>query len=197
MKELKQEQTEYAVGRLVQIAKSRDFTQTQLEKLSGVKQSTISKIFSGDDYTPSADVLTKLFRALGLKLTDILNESDRLPDEILGYLATPLTGLSDAADQELRRVVRAIQNITGESQFDAPRFEIYWPGDHTHPKHNIEISANQVYVTDRSRASTHDFIILLCAAPSYGVGQENEIATQGGVPAIRLLPAGISRMMTG
>jgi transcriptional regulator with XRE-family HTH domain len=110
---------------------SRDFTQTQLEKLSGVKQSTISKILTADDYTPSVEVLTKLFRSLGLKLTDILNESDRLPDEILGYLATPLTGLSDAADAELRRVVRTINDIASEPQ-SGPRFEIYWPGDHTH-----------------------------------------------------------------
>jgi transcriptional regulator with XRE-family HTH domain len=61
----------------------------------------------------------------------------------------------------------------------------------------MDISPNQVYVTDRSRAATHDFIILLCATASYGVGQENEIATQGGVPAIRLMPTGISRMMSG
>jgi hypothetical protein len=52
-------------------------------------------------------------------------------------------------------------------------------------------------VTDRSRASTHDFVILFCGIPSYGVGQENEIATQAGVPAIRLMPTGLSRMMRG
>jgi hypothetical protein len=45
--------------------------------------------------------------------------------------------------------------------------------------------------------STRDFIILFCGAPSFGVGQENEIATQAGVPAIRLVPAGLSRMMLG
>jgi len=54
-----------------------------------------------------------------------------------------------------------------------------------------------VYLTDRSRASTHDFIILFCAEPSYGVGQENEIATQAGIPAIRLVSDGMSRMMLG
>jgi transcriptional regulator with XRE-family HTH domain len=203
VKALTQEQTEFAVGRLVRIVETRKFTQTQLEQLSGVNQSTISKILSSrhepgiDRYTPSEDILTKLFRALGLKLSDILNESDLLPDEILGYLATPLTGLSDAADGELRRTVHVIQAIAAEPQFASPKFEIYWPGDHTHPKHNVDISANQVYITDRSRASTHDFIVLFCGAASYGVGQENEIATQAGVPAIRLMPAGISRMMSG
>src|SRR5205807_4967876 len=158
MRELTQEETEYAVGRLVRLIESRKYTQTQLEQLSGVNQSTISKISSSrhelgaDRYRPSSDVLAKLFKAMGLKLSDILNESDRLPDEILGYLATPLTGLSDAADQELRRVVSLIQEIAAESPFESPRFEIYWPGDHTHPKRHVDISPNQVYVTDRSRA---------------------------------------------
>src|SRR6266852_3732892 len=33
---------------------------------------------------------------------------------------------------------------------------------------------------------------------SYGVGQENEIATQAGIPAVRLIPQrGVSRMMLG
>jgi hypothetical protein len=50
---------------------------------------------------------------------------------------------------------------------------------------------------DRSRASTYDFIVLLCCDPSFGVGQENEIATQAGIPAIRLMPEGVSRMLKG
>jgi len=54
-----------------------------------------------------------------------------------------------------------------------------------------------VYRTDRARASSYNFIVLLCAAPSYGVGQENEIATQAGLSAIRLIPSSISRMMQG
>jgi hypothetical protein len=74
---------------------------------------------------------------------------------------------------------------------------VYWPGEHTHPKDHADVSASQVYLTDRSRAATYDFIILFCGAPSYGVGQENEIATQAGVPAIRLIPRGLSRMMLG
>lgn len=90
-----------------------------------------------------------------------------------------------------------IRSIAAETVFASPRFEIYWPGDHTHPKDHPDIEPTQVYVTDRSRASTHDFVVLLCGAPSYGVGQENEIATQAGLAAIRIMPRGISRMMLG
>ena len=203
MSELTREQVEYAVGRLVRLVESRGTTQTQLEQASGVNQSTISKIFSGwqepgaDKYSPSEEILTKLFAAIGLKLNNILNESDRFADQLVGYMATPLTGISAAADKEIRRVVKLVSDIAAGEEFSAPKFEIYWPGDHTHPKQHAGIPAGQVYITDRSRASTHDFIILFCAVPSCGVGQENEIATQSGVPAIRLVPKTISRMMSG
>jgi transcriptional regulator with XRE-family HTH domain len=203
MLELTKEQIEYAVGRLMRLVESRKIKQTQLEVWSGVNQSTISKILSpsqeiaGDRYTPSEEVLRKLFQALGLKLADIIVETDRIAEEIIGYLATPLTGLIPNAEIEVKRVVNFIRTVASDKQFDAPPFEIYWPGDHTHPLQHPDISPSQVYVTDRSRASTHDFIIIFCGSPSYGVGQENEIATQAGVPAIRLVPSVISRMMSG
>lgn len=203
MSELTKEKIEYAVGRLMRLVESRKIKQTQLELWSGVNQSTISKILSPsqeaapDRYTPSEDVLRKLFQALGLKLADIIVETDRIPEEIIGYLATPLTGLSPDAEREVKRIVSLIREISSDKQFQPPRFEIYWPGDHTHPLQHPDISSGHVYLTDRSRASTHDFIILFCGSPSYGVGQENEIATQAGVPAIRLIPSVISRMMLG
>jgi transcriptional regulator with XRE-family HTH domain len=203
MRQLTNEQIEYAVGRLVTLIEVRGVRQTWLEGASGVNQSTISKIVTrrkepgAENYAPSEEILTKLFRALGYKLPDILNETDTIPEEILGYLATPLTGLTVAEDGEVKNVVKGVRAVASEEQFAAPRFEIYWPGDHTHPKEHADLPAGQVYVTDRARASTHDFIILFCGAPSYGVGQENEIATQAGVPAIRLVPSVISRMMTG
>ena len=201
MKELSNEQLEYAVSRFVSISQSREMTQTELERLSQVDQSTISKIIhprSGEKYTPSAEVLQKLFMALGFRLENILNESDHLVGQVVGYLATPLTGLGPEEDAELRRVVESIRAIASDKQFTNPSFNIYWPGDHTHPQLHAGITAPQVYVTDRTRASTNDFIVLFCGCPSYGVGQENEIATQAGVPAIRLAPSeGLSRMMLG
>jgi transcriptional regulator with XRE-family HTH domain len=90
-----------------------------------------------------------------------------------------------------------VKDVSRSEEFKSPSFDLYWPGDHTHPTKHPEFSPEQVYAIDRSRASTFDFIILLCASSSYGVGQENEIATQAGLPAIRLIPEGISRMMSG
>ncbi len=198
MKQLSMEETEYAVKRLEHIAKSRDISQIQLQDLSGVNQSTISKIFSGS-FVPSYDTLKSLFNAIGLRVADVINESECHPEEILGYLATPLTSLAqdDRLDLALREVVSKIKAVASEKEFDHPRFVLYWPGDHTHPTRNAGFNAHQVYRIDRSRASSYDFLILFCGSPSYGLGQENEIATQAGLPAIRLLPAGVSRMLSG
>jgi transcriptional regulator with XRE-family HTH domain len=44
MRELKREEIEYAIGRLEVYITSRGLNQSDLEELSGVEQSTISKI---------------------------------------------------------------------------------------------------------------------------------------------------------
>jgi len=198
MKSLSNERIDFAVSTLKRLMNSRGMTQLQLAQLSDVNQSTISKVINGSQ-SPSLENLKKLFQAVGLKLSDVLNETDELGREILGYLATPLTGAvkDRQADAEVRRVVRQNKEIDSSPEFADVPFDLYWPGDYTHPLSNPEFPPGHVYLTDRSRASTHDFIILFCAEPSYGVGQENEIATQAGIPAIRLIPEGMSRMMLG
>lgn len=207
MKELTGEQIEYATARLGCLIEFQGLNQQQLARLSGVPQPTISNMMrrargnteeGKKPYLPSVDVLKKLYRAVGYKLADILNESDATPQEISGYLATPLTDVvkDKKRGDELGKVVDRIKAAAADETAPPP-FEIYWPGDFTHPTKNPEFSSSQVYRLDRARASTFDFLIMFCAEPSYGVGQENEIATQAGVPAIRLIPEGVSRMMAG
>jgi transcriptional regulator with XRE-family HTH domain len=200
MQELSKEQITQAVARLQTLREARGLSQTELGEKSGVGQSTISKVFSDStNYHPSRDVLSKIARALGLKLTDVLEDPDLTGQDIVGYLATPLTAVvrDEQSNAELCRVVARIRSIASGPDFVDPEFDLYWPGDHTHPVQNSDLTAAQVYLRDRSRAGTFDFIILFCACPSYGVGQENEIATQAGIPAIRLVPGDISRMITG
>ena len=196
MKQLPKEKIEFAVATLKRIVDARGLNQPQLESLSGVNQSTISKVLSRA-VDPSYEVLKKLYQASGLSLGTVLYDSGDFTHDLLGYMATPLTGVvqDPKAEAELQRVVAEVKRVS--SDFHDPEIDLYWPGDHTHPIRNPNFTAQQVYLTDRSRASTNDFIVIFCAAPSYGVGQENEIATQAGLPAIRLTPLGISRMMSG
>jgi transcriptional regulator with XRE-family HTH domain len=173
------------------------FKQALIAEMTGIPQPTISKVLNGQ-IDPSEDQLTRLFEALGLRLDNVLSDW-RPKDRLVGYLATPLTGIAanSAESEELERVVRQIRGSTAGGEFTNPTIDLYWPGEHTHPTRNPDISPDMVYRTDRSRASTYDFIVLLCCDPSYGVGQENEIATQAGIPAIRLMPDNISRMLRG
>jgi transcriptional regulator with XRE-family HTH domain len=196
MKELTKDQVEFAVTTLKKIAETRGLSQTQLESLSGVNQSTISKIYHRATDS-SYEALKNLYQALGLSLSSVISDLGEFSHDLLGYLATPLTGVvqDSNAEAELQRVVESIKRLAGE--FEDPKMNLYWPGDFTHPLKNQNFTPQQVYLTDRSRASTNDFIVIFCGAPSYGVGQENEIATQAGLPAIRFIPPGISRMMSG
>jgi transcriptional regulator with XRE-family HTH domain len=198
MKELSKESVEFAVGRLRKLRDARNVPQKQLEEFTGAGQSTISRIFSGAQH-PTAEMLEKLSRAFGLTLSSILEETDREKKEIVGYFATPLTAVVDntKAEARLKEVVQRVKEIAADPEFSEPGFELYWPGDHTHPTKNADLKAGLVYLKDRSTASTYDFLMIFCAEPSYGVGQENEIATQAGTPAIRLVPAKLSRMMAG
>jgi len=194
---LRQEDIEYAIGRLEALMGSRDLSQSELAELSTVEQSTISKILKRNQ-EPSPEILQRLFQGLGLQFADVLRDAaDCVPKVLQGYLATPLTGLTDKQDATVRAVVNVVRRCSGTAEFSNPPINIYWPGEHTHPKNNSNYKASSVYLVDRSRASTFHFLVILCAKASYGVGQENEIATQAGVPAIRLLNSGVSRMMRG
>ena len=137
-----------------------------------------------------------LSRALGLRLSDFLHDIPTSKDKLWRYLATPLTAVvgDPASERELHRVVELIEATA--KQVDST-FAIYWPGRYTHPKRNSEVKPETVYRMDRAQASALDFIILFLADPSYGVGQENEIASQAGLPAIRMASEGLSRMMSG
>src|SRR5258708_19031911 len=197
MRHLSTEKLQFAVARFAQIFALSGVTQTDLAQLSSVAQSTISKVLA-DDGSFTEDLLARLFEALGYNLYDVVAAPGAIPEQLLGYLATPLTGVEKTSHSGLRKVVEQLRTIAADRRFDSLPFNIYWTGEHTHPIENADVCAEKVYLTDRSRASTHDFVILLCAEASFGVGQENEIATQAGLPAIRLVPkTGISRMMLG
>jgi transcriptional regulator with XRE-family HTH domain len=195
---LKPEQLSFAISRLKQLMQSRGVSPTELHRTSGVSQSHISRIFSGE-HDPGPEVLDTLLESIGVRLNDVLNEIDSVPAKMVGYLATPLSAVAGdpLRERALREAVKDVVSIASEPEFGNPKFEIYWPGYYTHPTEHPNIPASEVYLVDRSRASSYDFVILLCADPSYGVGQENEIATQAGRPAIRLVPPKLSRMMVG
>jgi transcriptional regulator with XRE-family HTH domain len=196
MEHYTKEQLGYVLNYVRQVYESRHLKQTVLAADSEVEQSTISRLFKGR-MEPTAEILRKLCAGLGTNFEEVVRTPQRAAPYLLGYLATPLTGLSDRQDRELRRVVATLKNLAGPEFFTNPRIELYWPGDFTHPKANPEHTPEQVYTKDRAAASTCNFLVILALDPSYGVGQENEIAIQAGNPAIRFLQENTSRMLRG
>ena len=196
MEHYRKEQLEYVLDYVRQVYGSRQLKQTVLAADSGIEQSTISRLFNGR-MEPTVDVLRKLCAGLGTNFEEVVRTPQRAAPYLLGYLATPLTGLSDQQDRELRKLVADLKELAGPELFSNPRMELYWPGDFTHPKGNPEHTPEQVYRKDRAAASTCNFLVILALDRSYGVGQENEIASQAGNAAIRFLPEGTSRMLRG
>src|SRR5262249_52828426 len=139
MKELSKESIEFAVARLRKLRDARNLPQKQLEEFTGAAQSTISRILSGSQQ-PTVEQLEGLSRAFGLTLPSILEEIDREKKEIVGYLATPLTAVvvNARAEAQLKTVIQRIKKIASDPEFSNPTFEIYWPGDHTHPNKNAD-----------------------------------------------------------
>ena len=195
MPSLRPAEIEHVVTRLKQLVDSRELTQERLHELSGVAQPIISSVFRRS-MIPSREQLESLSGALGLRLNDFLHDIPTSKDKLWGYLATPLTAVvgDPLAERELHRVVAVIESAA--RRVDSA-FALYWPGRYTHTKKNSDVKADTVYRMDRAQASALDFIILLLVDPSYGVGQENEIASQAGLPAIRIASKSLSRMMSG
>ncbi|SRR6266446_137235 len=129
MNPLRPEQIEYAVTFLRDLVEQKELKQTDLERCSGVAQSEISKILR-QEKTPSVEQLRKLSQAMSFKLSEILHEIEEIPDEILGYLATPLTAVvaDRSKEDSLISVVKKLRGIASADEFKEPRFNLYWPG---------------------------------------------------------------------
>ncbi len=110
------------------------------------------------------------------------------------YIASPLTGLDDEAKADLERKLELLNNVCYEYGIDT-----YNPGKFTDPDKNPEIKPYIVYQTDRNKVRTSDLFVLLAMKPSFGAGQEVEIAYNSLVPMIIIYPqdSKLSRMVTG
>jgi len=119
-----------------------------------------------------------------------------LPDEIplRSYFACALTRVGKESEQRTQEVTLAIREAV-----ESNGFVMYAPGEHTHPSGAPNLSAAEVYWIDRERVASSDLLIIHADEPSFGVGQEAEIAANAGVPIVIFHSKGlnISRMLRG
>jgi transcriptional regulator with XRE-family HTH domain len=111
-----------------------------------------------------------------------------------GYVATALTGLDADSRDSIMFASSKIADVA--KAYDV---YVYQPRKATDPLLHKEIDATAVYQLDRRRVLSADLLIVMANRPSFGVGQELEIAASFSVPTILLLRAGtkVSRMVTG
>lgn len=111
-----------------------------------------------------------------------------------GYIATPLTGLEEDAREAIVFASSTIAQVAKEYEL-----YVYQPRKATDPILHRDIGASAVYLLDRKRVVSADVLFILANKPSFGVGQELEIAASYGKPTILIArqETAISRMMTG
>lgn len=119
----------------------------------------------------------------------------KAPTPLYGYVACALTGLDDDAREAAIFVSSKIADVAKKHQV-----YIYQPRKVTDPVLNTKVPPKEVYRLDRKNVVACDLLVVLANHPSFGVGQELEIAAQKGIPtliATRGNPERISRMVLG
>ena len=114
--------------------------------------------------------------------------------KLRAYLASALTDLADSERQRVYELCGVLKKVCSEFGVS-----LYLPFEHTDPMKHADVPPPVVYERDRKQVVTSDFVLVLCASASYGVGQENEIAAEHGVPVVYLMRKGcrVSRMLLG
>jgi len=195
--------------KLKQVREAAGWKQARLADVLGVEQPAISKL-EKDHAKPTVEQIKLIAEAFGISLWSLVGGTDeaaRFPGECLvtitgenasvkwlGYFASGLTGLS----AEDRAVLQTDADIA-RSACEGIQAYLYEPAQFTDPVRNKDLPAERVYEIDHAQVSRSHFVVLDARFPSFGAGQEIEIATNAGIPVVLLKPVdvAVSRMVAG
>lgn len=121
---------ELSKEKLNTIKNSKNFTNAKISELTGIKLSTVEKIFSGTNKNPTLDTLKKIAKALDCSIDDFINyeEEPTSPyylDRKTGELAQEihdnpdlrilLDASRDLSPEDLKTVITVAQKIKGNT----------------------------------------------------------------------------------
>lgn len=111
-----------------------------------------------------------------------------------GYVATALTGLGSDARAHITFASSRIADVAKQHGI-----YVYQPRRATDPVLHKDVEPGVVYAMDRARVVGADLLFVMLNKPSFGVGQELEIAATYGKPTLLIMEEGtvVSRMVTG
>ncbi len=202
------------LGKKVRGLRNHKFlSQEELAQKSGLSQSEVSKIETGQFKGLNQETITSLATGLeitpeilarGTRFASLFGQAETLPfgpkddgPPFTAYFASALTGLTPKQKKEVYALDEKVNDIC--KKYNRYSVALYRPRKYTSPEDNADIPARDVYETDRKRVVTADLIILAAIHPSLGAGMELQLAHQACSPVILLRKAGqkISRMVTG
>ena len=114
------------------------------------------------------------------------------------YRAYMSSGLTNVPDRDRDVLMSTLERLFLEVFMPLGVF-LYLPHIWSDPGHNSQISPEDVYILDRLRIAESDFLVVCADYPSFGVGQEVEIAQSMGLRALiyRSESTRVSRMLLG
>jgi transcriptional regulator with XRE-family HTH domain len=194
--------------RLKMLRGAAGLKQEALAAAIGMSQSSLSKLENGQ-VEMTLDLLRRLQKALGVGPFaivggtewghldpggDLVTVHGRGGVQWLAYFASALTNLEESARQTLFADAASVRAVCEEL-----RTFLYEPVHYTDPVGNPDLAPAAVYSIDRHQVGISDVVIVYCEYPSFGAGQEIEIATAAGVPVVLLVREGrtVSRMVLG
>lgn len=111
------------------------------------------------------------------------------------YLSSALT-LQDA---QTRDRIKRLNSLIKEWLEEATDTFMYLPQEYSDPSRGDKMKPEEIYILDRWRIAESDFVVMSLDTPSFGVGQEAEIACSMGIPIIAFHYKGnqVSRIIRG
>jgi|GEM_PF-6119970 len=190
--------------RLVRLRKATGWSRSDLARRTGLSDSTVYRIESGQA-GPKPSSLRRLAVAFGLSTSELTAWSTLPPQPQLALFASPGRTLRAHYARALTQVPPEIDALLvrdGDLVADALArrgVDLYRPAVSQHPSANQGLAAEEVYAAGRALIVGADLVVLHTGWPSFGAGQELEIAASAGVPVLLLQPTtrSVSRMVLG
>jgi len=122
-------------------------------------------------------------------------QDDRDSFDWQAYLSSALT----LPDAKTRDGIKALNLRVKEWLTEACDTFIYLPQEYSDPSRGDKMKPEEIYILDRWRVAESDFVVMNLDTPSFGVGQEAEIACSMGIPIIAFHYDGnqVSRIIKG
>jgi len=184
------------------LAQNSGLSQSEVSKIGtthfqGLNEETIRRLSKGLEITP--EVLSR-----GTRYASLFGQSEILPfglkddtTPFTAYFSCALTGLRP---QQMKEIFALDEKVNGIcKRYNSYPVALYRPRIHTSPAENADISAHDVYESERERVAAADLLIFAATFPSFGAGMLLQLAHYACSSVILLRKKGqnLSRMVTG